>query len=45
MLHFLIFIAVIGLIFFIGKINLARKFNEEVKQLFAESKNISGKMA
>ena len=43
MLYFLIFIAIIGLIFLIGKINLANKFNKEVAQLFAELKNISAK--
>ena len=43
MLYLLILIVVIGLIFLIGKINLANKFNKEVTQLFAESRNISAK--
>ena len=43
MLYLLIIIVIIGLIFLIGKINLANRFNKEVTQLFAESKNISAK--
>ena len=43
MLYLLIIIAIIGLIFLIGKINLANRFSKEVTQLFAESKNISAK--
>ena len=43
MMYLLIFIALIGLIFSIGKINLFIKFKSEVKQLFAESKNIEDK--
>ncbi|MEO6069372.1 MAG: DUF6544 family protein [Chitinophagaceae bacterium] len=41
MIFFLIFIGLILLIFLAGKINLSIKFNSQVKQLFAESKNIS----
>ncbi|CAN5788074.1 hypothetical protein BH11BAC3_BH11BAC3_41300 [soil metagenome] len=44
MLYFLIFIAIIALTFLTGKINLSIKFNRQVKQLFAESKNISDKI-
>ena len=43
MLYLLIIIVIIGLIFLIGKINLANKFDKQVTQLFAESKNISAK--
>ena len=44
MIYLIIFIAIIGLIFLIGKINLSLKFDKEVKQLFSESKNISDKV-
>ncbi len=40
-------IFIIGLIFIIliiGKINLSLRFNKEVKELFSQSKNISGKI-
>ena len=43
MTYILIVIAIIAITFLIGKINLSIKFNKQVKQLFAESKNISGK--
>ena len=43
MMYLLLFIATIGLIFIVGKINLAIKFKKEVQQLFAESKDVSEK--
>ena len=41
MTYILIFIALVAITFLAGKINLSIKFNRQVKQLFAESKNIS----
>ncbi|MEO6851161.1 MAG: DUF6544 family protein, partial [Mucilaginibacter sp.] len=43
MLYLVIFIAIIATILITGKINLSIKFNGQVKQLFAESKSITGK--
>ena len=43
MTYILFFIAAITTTFFVGKINLSIKFNKQVKQLFAESKNSSDK--
>lgn len=43
MIYVLVFIAIIAITFLIGKINLSINFNKQVKQLFAESKNISDK--
>ena len=41
MMYLLLFIALVIVIFIIGKINLSIQFSKQVKQLFAESKNIS----
>ena len=41
MLYIFIFIALVVIILIIGKINLSIKFGREVKELFAQSKNIS----
>ncbi len=41
--YILIPVAVIALTLVAGKINLYNRFNRQVKQLFAQSKNISGK--
>jgi hypothetical protein len=41
MLYIIIPIAVVAIILIIGKINLSIKFGKEVKELFAQSKNIS----
>ncbi len=43
MIYILIFIGVITIAFLAGKINLSIKFNKQVKELFAQSKNISNK--
>jgi hypothetical protein len=42
MLYIIIPIAVVAIILIIGKINLSIKFGKEVKELFAQSKNVSG---
>ncbi|MEO5945055.1 MAG: DUF6544 family protein [Ferruginibacter sp.] len=43
MIYILSLIAILLIAFIVGKINLSIKFNRQVKQLFAESKNISDK--
>lgn len=43
MIYFLIFFALVAVVFTIGKINLAIRFNSQVKELFSNSKNISEK--
>lgn len=43
MIYILIFMVIIVIIFLTGKINLSVRFNKQVEQLFAESKNISNK--
>jgi len=43
MIYPLIFVVLIGITLILGKINLSIKFDKQVKQLFAESNNISDK--
>ncbi len=43
MLYIIILIVLIATILIVGKINLSIRFNKQVKQLFADSKNISDK--
>lgn len=44
MTYILISIAVVVIILVIGKINLSIKFGREVKEFFAQSKNISDQL-
>ncbi len=43
MIYILCLVAIVIIILIIGKVNLANRFNNEVKKLFSNSKNISEK--
>lgn len=43
MTYILIFIGIVAILLFAGKINMSTKFSKQVKQLFAESKKFSDK--